>query len=128
MKRTILAVVVFLLATPLFAQSATHSVTLTWNPSPTTGVGYMIFRGTTSGQESTTSLTAGPTAVGCSGATCTYTDAQNLVEGITYYYVVRAVNMTDQTKMSDKSNEASGLIPIVITIPSAPNGLTIVIK
>ena len=127
MKRTILAVVVFLLATPLFAQSATHSVTLTWNPSPTAGVGYMIFRGTTSGQESTTSLTAGPTAVGCSGATCTYTDAQNLVEGTTYFYTVKAISMTTNA-LSVASNEASGLIPIVITIPSAPNGLTITIK
>jgi hypothetical protein len=126
MKR-LLIIAFFVCVTPLFAQSASHSVALTWTASTTTNVGYMIFRGTAAGQESTTSLTAGPTAVNCSGATCTYTDVAGLIEGTTYFYTVKAVNMTTNA-LSVASNEVSGMIPIVITIPNPPSGLTIIIK
>src|SRR5690348_1850342 len=128
MKRTILAVVLFLFASPLLG--ATHSVVLTWTPSTTAGVGYNIYRSTTSGQYTSTSLTAAPTAVGCTVAagTCTYTDAAGLVEGTTYFYVVKAVNMTNQTIMSAPSNEVSGTIPIVIPIPAGATQLKIVIN
>ena len=104
-----------------------HNVVLTWTPSTTPGVGYNIYRGTASGQESTTSLTAGPTAVNCAGVTCTYTDVAGLVEGTTYFYIVKAVSMTTNG-LSVASNESSGMIPIVLTIPAAPNGLKITIQ
>lgn len=124
--RIILAVAALLLAAPAFAQGASHSVVLTWTASTTPGVGYVVLRGTQSLAENVT-LTSTPVAVGCSGATCTYTDTANLVEGTTYFYLVRAVNTTTGST-SPNSNEVSGLIPIVIVIPSAPNGLTITIK
>lgn len=124
--KIILAVAALLLAAPAFAQGASHSVVLTWTASTTPGVGYVVLRGTQSLAENVT-LTSAPVAVGCSGATCTYTDTANLVEGTTYFYLVRAVNMTTQAT-SVNSNEVSGLIPIVIVIPSAPGGLKITIQ
>lgn len=124
--KIILAVAALLLAAPAFAQGASHSVVLTWTASTTPGVGYVVLRGTQSLAENVT-LTNAPVAVGCSGATCTYTDTANLVEGTTYFYLVRAVNMTTQAT-SVNSNEVSGMIPIVIVIPSAPGGLKITIQ
>lgn len=122
--RIILAVAALLLAAPAFAQGASHSVVLTWTASVTPGVGYNIHRGTQSLAENIT-LNSAPVAVNCSGATCTYTDTANLVEGTTYFYLVRAVNSLGE---SPNSNEASGMIPIVIVIPSAPGGLKITIQ
>lgn len=128
--RIILAVAALLLAAPAFAQGASHSVVLTWTASTTPGVGYVVLRGTQSLAENVT-LTSAPVAVGCSGATCTFTDlgttANPLVEGTVYFYLVRAVNMTTQAT-SVNSNEVSGMIPIVIVIPSAPGGLKITIQ
>jgi hypothetical protein len=91
--------------------AGTHDVILTWAASTTPGVvGYNVYRGATSGGESTTPLDSSPVGAGCtSTATCTYTDA-TVVAGTTYYYTVTAVASGDVTQSAD-SNEVSATVP-----------------
>ncbi len=82
--------------------ASSHSVALTWNASPTSGIdGYNVFRGAASGAEGTTPLNPSPV----SGLT--YTDA-NVSSGQTYFYVVTAVNSAGN---SLPSNEIPAAIP-----------------
>jgi hypothetical protein len=82
--------------------SSSHSVALTWNASPTSGInGYNVFRGTASGAEGTTPLNPSPLPG------LTYTDT-NLTSGQTYFYVVTAV---DSGGNSPPSNEIPASIP-----------------
>lgn len=78
-----------------------HSVVLTWDASPTTGVTYNVFRGTASGGEGTTPINASPLLA------LTYTDA-TVTPGTGYYYTVEAV---DSAGSSGPSNEAAAKIP-----------------
>ena len=119
MKRLALALILALLLSGAArgqsnpcSSSNNHCVVLGWAASPTSGVGYNIFRGTAAGQESTTSLNSTPVAVNCSGAACTWTD-NNVSAGQTYYYVLTAVagGVTGGVQ-SAKSNEASAGIPV----------------
>lgn len=81
--------------------TGTHSVVLTWSASPTGGVTYNVFRGSTSGDEGTTPInTASITSL-------TYTDT-NVTPGSTYYYTVEAV---DAAGSSTPSNQASAQVP-----------------
>jgi hypothetical protein len=91
--------------------AGTHDVILTWAASTTPGVvGYNVYRGTTSGGESTTPLNSSPAAAGCTSTTaCTYTDA-TVVAGTTYYYTVTAVASNDVTQSAD-SNQVSATVP-----------------
>ena len=84
--------------------TGTHDVILTWTASATSGVvGYNVYRGTTSGGESSTPLNSTP----INGTT--YTD-ENVTAGATYYYVVTAVASNDVTQSAD-SKEASATVP-----------------
>ncbi len=84
--------------------TGSHDVILSWTASTTSGVtGYNVYRGTTSGGESSTALNSAPT----SGTT--YTDA-NLTAGVEYYYRVTSVISTGATQ-SSASNEASATVP-----------------
>ena len=86
------------------AGTGSHDVLLSWSPSPSGGIaGYNVYRGTTSGAESSTPLNATP----ISGTT--FTDA-NVTDGSTYYYVVTAV-AANGTTQSAESNQASALVP-----------------
>jgi titin len=77
-------------------------VTLSWTGSATSGVtGYNVYRGTTSGGESTTPLNSSPVT----GTTFRDTNVQ---AGQTYYYVVTAV---DGSTQSSDSNQASAVVP-----------------
>ena len=91
--------------------AGTHDVILTWTASTTPGVvGYNVYRGTTSGGESTTPLNSSPVAAGCTSTTaCTYTDA-TVVAGTTYYYTVTAVASNDVTQSAD-SNQVTATVP-----------------
>jgi len=83
--------------------AGTHDVILTWTASTTSGVvGYNVFRGATSGGESTTPLNTSL----INGTT--YCDAT--VQAGTYYYVVTAVASNDVTQSGD-SNEVSATVP-----------------
>jgi hypothetical protein len=84
--------------------TGTHDVILTWTASVTSGVaGYYVYRGTTSGGESSTPLNSTP----INGTS--YAD-ENVTAGAKYYYVVRAVASNDVTH-SAGSNEASATVP-----------------
>ena len=81
-----------------------HDVILSWNASTTPGVtGYNVYRGTTSGGESSTPQN--PTPINGT----TYTD-ENVAAGATYYYLVKAVDSDDVTQ-SAASNEAVATVP-----------------
>jgi hypothetical protein len=80
-----------------------HDVILSWTASTSSGVvGYNVYRGTTSGGESSTPLNSSP----INGAT--FTDS-NVTAGQAYYYVIMAVNSSDA--LSGCSNEASVAVP-----------------
>lgn len=84
--------------------TGTSDVILTWTASTSSGVaGYYVYRGTTSGGESTTPLNSSP----ITGTT--YTD-ESVQAGETYYYVVTAVSSIGTTQSAD-SNEASATVP-----------------
>ncbi len=79
-----------------------HNVSITWTASSSTGVtGYHVYRGTTSN---------GPyTLVSSLGNLTTYTD-NTVQSGVTYYYVVRAVDSTNTE--SSNSNQSQIVIPV----------------
>jgi hypothetical protein len=84
--------------------TGTHDMILSWTASATPGVrGYDVYRGTTSGGESSTPLNSTP----INGTT--YTDA-NVTAGATYYYVVTAVASNGVTQ-SAHSSEAAATVP-----------------
>jgi hypothetical protein len=81
--------------------SSKHTVTLTWKASNSSVAGYNVYRSTTSGNNF---LRINPSTV----PGLTYTD--NTIEnGVTYYYVTRAVDA--QGRESVNSNEASAVVP-----------------
>ncbi len=82
--------------------TGSHSVSLNWNASSSSGIsGYNVYRSTTSGKSYTK---LNPTPV--SGLTYTDTTVAN---GATYYYVTTAVSSSSQE--STYSNEAPATIP-----------------
>ncbi len=78
-----------------------HSVSLTWNPSTSTVVGYNLYRGTQSG---------GPySRMNSSLLSATSYDDSGVQSGATYFYVSTAVDASNNE--SAYSNEASAIIP-----------------
>jgi hypothetical protein len=94
-----------------FSGTGIHDVILSWVASTTPGVvGYNVYRGITSGGESTTPLNSSPVAAGCtSTTTCIYSDA-TVVAGTTYYYTVAAV-ASNAVSQSANSNQVSATVP-----------------
>ena len=83
--------------------TGTHDVILSWTASTSSAVaGYNVYRGTSSGGESSTPLNSTPV----NGTT--YTDA-TVTAGTTYYYVVMAVNSSNV--QSAASNESEATVP-----------------
>jgi fibronectin type 3 domain-containing protein len=82
------------------AQTAQHSVSLTWNASTSSVQGYYIYRGTISGGPYTrlSALEAGPS----------YVDS-TVASGQTYYYAVTAVDAANTESVY--SNQATAVIP-----------------
>ena len=81
-----------------------HNVALTWTASPMAGVlGYNIYRGTTSGGESTTPINAN------SVSGTAFTD-DVVTAGAEYFYVVTSVS-SDGVTQSAASPEASAVVP-----------------
>ncbi len=82
--------------------ASSRSVALTWSASPTSGIsGYNVFRATSSGGYGPTPLNPSPVSA------LTYTDT-TVVSGLTYFYVVTAVNSAGN---SPNSNEVPASIP-----------------
>lgn len=80
---------------------ATSSVTLAWNPSPSTNVvSYKIYYGTASGQYGNSVSVTGSTNVVVTG----------LAQGSTYYFAATAVDV--QGDQSPFSNESAYFVPI----------------
>jgi hypothetical protein len=81
-----------------------HDVVLSWTASPTQGViGYYIYRGTTSGGESSTPLNSTPT----NGTS--FTD-ETVTARATYYYLVTSV-ASDGVTQSAASTETAATVP-----------------
>jgi fibronectin type 3 domain-containing protein len=81
--------------------TGTDSVLLQWAASPTGGVTYNVYRGTSSGGESATPINTSPVS------STSYTDT-NVTSGQTYFYIVEAV---DSYGNSTASNEVQATIP-----------------
>jgi len=140
MKTKIAVLAAMLIAGSAFGQTTTHSVTLTWTPTTSTAstYGYNVYRGTATGAEAATPISplTSPNGVTCTATLCTYVDsaatdattAPALVAGTTYYYYVKTVDLSNTTNISPASNEASAMIPIVVTIPNPPTNLKITIS
>jgi fibronectin type 3 domain-containing protein len=78
-----------------------HCVALSWTASPTGGVTYNVFRGTSSGEEGTTPINSAAVTQ------TAYTDT-SVSPGQTYYYTVEAV---DSGGSSTPTNEIVAAIP-----------------
>lgn len=82
-------------------QTAQHSVTLTWNASPSPVIGYYIYRSTTSGSY-------GSRLNGTPQSALTFDD-NTVANATTYFYVVTGVDSNSQQSMA--SNEVTVVIP-----------------
>jgi Calpain family cysteine protease/PKD domain len=94
--------------TGLCATAGKSLVSLSWSTS-TGATSYNVYRAMSSGQEGSTPVATGVTAL-------TFADS-NVSGGTTYYYQVTAVNAAGQ---SSKSSEACATTP---QVPAAPTGL-----
>jgi len=81
------------------AAAVSHSVSLTWNASTSSVVGYNVYRGSVSG---------GPYTLLNSTPNLTFTDS-TVLSGQTYYYVVTAVDANGTESIV--SNEVTVIIP-----------------
>jgi hypothetical protein len=81
-----------------------HDVVLSWTLSPTPGViGYYVYRGTTSGGETSSPLNSTPTNA------ATFAD-EAVTAGATYYYLVTSV-ASDGVTQSAASTETAATVP-----------------
>jgi len=83
------------------SSASNHSVSLNWNASTSSVIGYFVYRGTVSGGPYTR-------LIANADAATTYTDS-NVQSGATYYYVVTAVNGNGQE--SGYSNQVTAAVP-----------------
>ena len=84
------------------SQPSTHSVSLFWSPSPSSVVGYNVYRGATSGGPYPSKLTPSPLP------TTSLVD-NTAMAGTTYYYVATSV---DQNSVeSIYSNQITATVP-----------------
>lgn len=81
---------------------APHSVSLSWSPSPSTVIGYNVYRGTNSGGPYPTKLTPSPQA-------STNLIDSTVVSGTTYFYVATSVDQSNGE--SAFSNQWTAAIP-----------------
>jgi fibronectin type 3 domain-containing protein len=87
-----------------FSGTGSHDVILSWTASTTTGVtGYNVYRGTTSGGESSTPLNSTPISA------TTFTD-EGVTAGTEYYYQVTSVTSNGSTQ-SAASPETTAVVP-----------------
>jgi len=103
----------------VFPVGATSSVTLTWTASTTPGVLYNVYRETSSGACTATSVGTGPACLKLNSAplaALTYVDT-GFVAGAKNWYVVRS---TINGVESANSNE----VLVDLTAPAPPTGLT----
>ena len=108
----------------LKATAAAHGITYTWTASASTyaGLGYNLYIGTTPGGEGATSVNTALMAVGCSGASCTYTYA-NVVPLATYYATLATcVPNGSATTCSVQTAEVAATIPLAQSDIAAPTG------
>jgi fibronectin type 3 domain-containing protein len=111
----ILTMAILLLIVPLRSQTG-HGITVSWtetnNSDPATG--FNVYRGTTTGGESSTALNTAPLA-----ATATSYFDSTVTGGTTYFYTIKALDSFGV--LSAPSNEASATA--VATSPNPPAGV-----
>jgi hypothetical protein len=110
----------------LKATATAHGITYVWTASATTfaGLGYNLYIGSTAGGEGSTSVNSALIAVGCSGATCTYTYT-SVVPLATYYAVLATcVPSGSGNTCSAKTAEVAATIPLAQSDIGAPTGFS----
>jgi hypothetical protein len=80
-----------------------HSVALNWTASTTPNVTYNVYRSTASGAY-------GSALASVPAGTTSYTDT-TAQAGLTYFYVIRAVDPSNSSNVSSPSNEVQAIIP-----------------
>ncbi len=96
---------------------ATNEIGLTWTAPTSNITGYDVYRGTTSGGESSTPLNSTPLS-----ATATSYDDLTAAAGTQYFYTVQAI---DSTAASSPSLEANTTTPSSgLAAPTVPTNLT----
>jgi hypothetical protein len=88
--------------TQISGPSPQHSVSLSWSPSPSTVIGYNVYRGTASGGPYPTKLTPSPQP------TTSMTDS-TVMAGTTYYYVATSVDQNNVESIY--SNQLTAAVP-----------------
>lgn len=110
MKQIIPALILFVFAGLAGLDCAARNVTLNWNASTAANVtGYNLYYGTTRGA-CTNKVVAG---------NVTTASVSNLAAGVTYYFV--ATVLDGNGNESGFSNEASFIVPGILTMSQAPN-------
>ena len=110
----------------LRATATPHGITYTWTASTSayTGLGYNLYIGTTPGGEGSTPVNPSLTAVGCSGASCTYSFT-NVTPLQTYYGTLAAcVPNAGTTTCSASTAEVASTIPLGPSDINAPTGFS----
>jgi hypothetical protein len=109
---------VLLLAVPMMAQTASHSVDVSWNLSPdnTASSVYTVYRA--SGACPVSGAPTGAVAVGTKTNATFFSDL-NVPVGTYCYYVT-------QTQASTESGPSNNAVAKLI--PNAPSGLTVTVK
>jgi len=97
----------------LMATVLANSISLTWTPSSNNGgsaiTGYKIYRGTSTGAESSTPI------IIVRNITSIFDNSAS--DGTTYFYMVKATNSAGD---SSPSNEASAMVPVTGSLPIMP--------
>ena len=86
-----------------------HAVNLLWGQSPSSNVGYNVYRGTSAGGEDFSTPLNGGTPIQSSNSNITHSDA-SVSPGATYFYKVKAVDLTSGLE-STPSNEVTATLP-----------------
>ena len=113
-------------AQSLNATATAHGITYVWTASASTyaGLGYNLYVSSTAGAEGSMPVNSALIAVGCSGATCTYTYT-NVVPLATYYAVLATcVPSGSGSTCSAKTAEVAATIPLAQSDIGAPTGFS----
>ncbi len=99
---------------------ASNDIHLSWTAPSSNITGYYVYRGTTSGGESSTPLNSTPLS-----ASVTSFDDQTVSAGTQYYYKIQAIDSTAASSLSSEANATTSSTGP--TAPTAPTNLAVAV-